>query len=156
MAIIIEGKTPCQICGRVIEAGQKSVGLPSFVWNDLDPLMPFNDAAFHEQCFREHPSAERVASRVREMRERTGPGKRFCVVCGQKITNPDDYFVLGHLVDSEDHPLHRYNYTQAHISCLPAWEDRPRLHELLQELKRSGSWRGRMLDDVLAQLEKVS
>lgn len=77
--------------------------------------MPFNDSAFHEQCFREHPSAEKVVSRVREMRERTGPGKRFCVVCGREITSPDDYFVLGHLVDNDDHPLRRYNYTQAHI-----------------------------------------
>lgn len=152
MAIVIEGKTPCLLCWRVIEAGQEIVGFPAFVTNELDPLLLFNDAAFHEECFIKHPLAEKVLKRVEELRRRTGPGNRFCVVCGKEITNPDDYFTMGYLVDDPHHPLYHYNYTQAHHSHLPKWAELPYVYELIEDLKQSGTWRGETLDKLSDEL----
>jgi len=153
MAIIIEGKTACPLCSNILEKGQEVVSFPAFVGNGLDPLWPFSDAAFHSDCFEQHPLSSEAIARYEEMREETAPGSRACVVCKAEIEDPDDYFGLGHLVSSPTHPLYRYNYTHAHTSCLPRWSEISRVQRMLQKLKESGHWKGRSLDDVLLRLQ---
>ncbi len=152
MAILIYGKTECPLCRKLIQRGQEVVTFSPFVSNELDPLWVFNDGAFHAGCFYEHPLAEEAQARYNEVRERHGPGNRFCVVCKREIRDPDDYFAVGHLVEDVFHPLYSYNYTQTHRSCLPKWAELPYVYELLEDLKQSGSWRGKSLDELLAEL----
>lgn len=151
MALVVYGME-CLLCGRPMEEGQRLVAFPPFVGNELDPLWIFNDGAFHAACFESHPLAEKALARSEEAISNGQPDKRICVVCGRRIDNPDDYLGVGHLVDDVRDPLFRYNYTQAHRSCLPQWSDLREFYELLEALKRSGDWRGPSLDRILRDL----
>lgn len=155
MAIIIRGKTKCHFCGAIIEEGQSVSSFPHFIRNELDPLSVFDDGAFHLDCFHNHPLAGEAEQRYEEILERNGPGKRVCVVCNQQITNPDDYFTLGHLTAERASPLYGYNYTQAHNSCLSDWGELRKVVELIKELQLSGKWRGDGLTSVLLELEQA-
>lgn len=153
MAIIIRGKSKCMLCGRLLQQGQDIVSFSPFVGNELDPLWRFSDAAFHEACLREDGVAEEAQKRYEELKNRTAPGNRTCVVCKREITEPDDYFSLGHLTDDPGHLLYHYNYVQAHRSHLPEWPELTRLLKLLETFKQGGMWRGAALDHVIRELE---
>ena len=155
MAIIIRGKTKCHFCGAVIEDGQEVSSFPHFINNELDPLSVFDDGAFHRECFNNHPLAEKAQKRYEEILQRNGPANRECVVCKKQITNPDDYFTIGHLTDNPAAPLYDYSYTQAHSSCLPDWAELRQVYKLLKDLHLSGSWRGHALESVLLELEEA-
>ena len=156
MAIMVYGKTKCPLCKKPIQEGQEIVAFSPFVSNELDPLWVFNDGAFHAECFYEHPLAEETLARYKEIREHHGPGNRFCVVCKREILDPDNYFAVGYLADDVFQPLYRYNYTQAHRSCLPRWAELPYFYELLEDLRQSGTWLGKSLNELLAELRDVS
>lgn len=155
MAIIIRGKTNCHFCGAVIDDGQEVTSFPHFINNELDPLSVFDDGAFHSECFRNHPLAEKARNRYEEILQRNDPANRNCVVCNRRITNPDDYFTIGHLTDDATAPLYDYNYTHAHSSCLPDWVELRRIYKLIGDLHSSGSWRGHALESILRELEEA-
>jgi hypothetical protein len=152
MAIIIREKTLCSLCGKVLHHEQKVVSFPPFVHNERDPLLLFHDAAFHEDCFSKHHFADRVLRRVTEMQQRIGPGNRACVVCSNQVKDPDDYFALGHLTDDEKHALFKYNYLQAHRSCLAKWPELPFLCRELERLNKSDTWGGKVLERLVTEL----
>lgn len=152
MAIIIKGKTKCPLCGNTLEEGQELVAFSPFVSNELDPLWLFSDAAFHSDCLDHHTRSSEAIARHEEMRKKTAPGNRACVVCKAEIEDPDDYFGLGYLVSNPRNPLYQYNYTQAHKSCLPRWHEFSHVYRMLQDLKESGQWKGSSLDDILLGL----
>lgn len=153
MAIILRGKTNCPLCGKLLEEGQEIVSFSPFISNDLDALWPFSDAAFHSTCFHNHPLSSEAIARDEEARKKTGPGNRACVVCNVQIKDPDDYFALGYLVSDLRKPLYPYNYTQAHISCLPQWPELLHVYDLIKDLKQSGKWKGKGLDDLISILQ---
>jgi hypothetical protein len=70
MALIILGKTPCPLCGEPINETDEMVGFPAFISNQLDPLFPFSDAAFHADCFLRHPLSAEAEVCYAEMVER--------------------------------------------------------------------------------------
>lgn len=155
MAIIVDGMK-CPLCGKPLEEWQQIVAFSPFVNNERDPLWVFSDGAFHAQCFLNHPLAEKAQARQKEILERLGPGNRFCVVCGREITDPDDYFTVGHLTEDENHPLYRYNYTQAHRSHLNTWSEMSYVYELIEDLKHTQTWRNAALDRLLVELRESS
>ena len=123
-----------------------------FVGNEADPLFVFSDAAVHVGCFRKHPLAEAVQARYEELRERTNPKNRSCFVCGEQITNPDDYLAFGHLVDDPKHPLHSLNYAQFHRSCLGSWPALSDAIRNLESLDQAGTWKGDALKRLIKEL----
>jgi hypothetical protein len=153
MAIVIRGKSKCPLCGKLIEEGQEIESFSPFVANELDPLYMFTDGAFHSTCFYNHPLAEKAQARWAEIVERNGRGKRLCVVCKREIKHPDDYFTIGHLVEDRNHSLYRYNYCEAHRSCLPRWSELPYVYKLIEDLRESGTWEGPTLDRLLSELK---
>jgi hypothetical protein len=153
MAIILLGKTNCPLCGKLLEEGQEIVSFAPFVGNELDPLWSFSDAAFHSLCFHDHPLSVEATARYEEMRKKAGPGNRACVVCKAQIKDPDDYLGLGYLISDPQNPLHRYNYTHAHVSCLPKWSELLHVYDLIKDLKQSGKWKGKGLDDLISILQ---
>jgi hypothetical protein len=153
MAIVLIGKTECVLCGGVLRDGDEVVSFSPFVSNELDPLWKFSDAAFHATCFHEDPLSEKARQRYHELRSHVGPGRRMCVVCKKEIMEPNDYFGVGYLTDDQ-HPLHRYNYTQAHRSCLSQWSERSQLSKLLDDFNKSGAWRGVGLESLLSELDR--
>ena len=155
MAIIINGKTKCDLCGALIGDGQKATSFAHFISNERDPLAIFNDGAFHSYCFRNHPLADKAQKRSEEILQRLAPNNRICVVCNELITNPDDYFTVWHLTDIPAAPLYDYNYTQAHSSCLPQWADLRKVYALVKDLHLSESWGGQALGIILLELESA-
>lgn len=67
MAIVIEGKTRCGICGQPIEGGQETVAFPAFLPKHHH-LAPFSDAAFHKHCFESAAEAPKVRSMYEKYR----------------------------------------------------------------------------------------
>lgn len=155
MALLIRGETTCPICGKVIEEGQPIRAFSAFVADATDELSFFSDAAFHEACFMRHPLSRKADHRWTELVRRTGPGNRFCGVCGREITDPDDYFATGYLTGDENSPLYPYNYTQFHRSHLRQWPQLRVLLHHLDQLQQSRSGWGPGLEWLRRELESA-
>jgi hypothetical protein len=135
--------------------GQEIVCFSPFISNLRDPLYLFHDGCFHKSYFSRHPLAQKALSRYREVKEHSKPWPPPCALCSEIITDPDDFFTLGHLVDEEDHPLHRFNYLKTHTRCLPQWSELWRVTDLVEELRRSGTWDGCALDYLLHEMSSA-
>jgi hypothetical protein len=142
----------CVISGRPISSLSEAIAFPPFVANEADPLFAFSDAVVHVDVFRAHPLAARAEARVEEATRRTAPENRRCLICGDIITNPDDYVGLGYLVDDPRSPLYRFNYAHFHRSHLAGWSELPGLIAELDKLDRSGAWKGDGLTRIIAIL----
>lgn len=59
MAIIIEGKTRCMLCGHVLARGETIVAYPAFL-HPSHPLGAYSDAAMHRRCFDRAPERDEV------------------------------------------------------------------------------------------------
>src|SRR5262245_20606093 len=145
----------CRISGRPIEADEQAILSPPFTGNEADPLFIFSDAVVHKDVFEKHPLAARVRERLDEARRRVPPGNRQCILCAEQITDPDSYFGPGYLVDDGRHPLHQFNYAQFHRAHLADWPQRATLLSDLEELNRSGAWRGEGPSRLLAILRSL-
>jgi hypothetical protein len=149
MALIFYGKTLCPICGKPIKKGQEIIAFPPFISNEFDPLVFFNDAAFHKGCFNDHPIAYKAQWVHSQVREHSAPRNRMDAVTGELIQNPDDYLGLGYLTDDESNPLFRYNFLHFNRKYLSKWEELPKFVEVCHDVKESGYWKGIGLDRVL-------
>ncbi len=153
MALLLFGKSTCPLCGRIINEGDAVYSLPPFVVNELDPCFPYTDSAFHETCLRVYRYGSEVLRRVDEWYSKVGPGHRECAVCKTEITDPDDYLLIEYLSDHEDDPLHSFNYTHLHKSCIPRWQSRPYFIELARKIQESDSWKGPYLGWLINEIE---
>ena len=153
MAIIILDRTNCAICRKILKSTDEALGFPAMFPNEADPLHLFNDAAIHGACLLVHPLRPIIEKRLAEYREKTGPGNRYCRVCGREILNPDDYLGLGHLTDEATSPLKPYNYAHFHRSCVRVWPDAPNVLSLLEIMVESGAWRGRGFQLLIKDLK---
>ncbi|RKH33235.1 hypothetical protein [Corallococcus sicarius] len=156
MGLLLQGSTPCSICGQVIEAGVPAVVLPAFVWNDADALLPFNDASMHRTCFEAHPLRVQVEAALEELNRKTGPGRRKCAVCGSEVLDPDDYLMVPRLTDDVTSPAHRFNYTHLHRSQVREWRELGDLERILEQFDTAGGWEGSVLRELLQQLRQLS
>jgi hypothetical protein len=142
MAILVRGMK-CQLCGCPMLNEHSVVTFSPFVANEADPLFFFSDGAFHSECFHKHPLADKAEIRHREVLESRKPINRRCLICGNLITEPNDYLPFGHLTDDATHPLHRFNYSHVHRSCLPRWSELSLVYELAAKELASGAWKGK-------------
>jgi hypothetical protein len=122
---------------------------PPFVGNELDPLLPFSDAAFHADCVNAHPLAAPLYRRLNEIRANRPKGYPTCCICGLLITDPDHVVSLGYLTSDQAHPLYGFNFKWMHDSCIPDWPEREGLHEQLCLLRERGLWKGRAIDSLI-------
>lgn len=128
---------------------------PSFVNNEADPLMIFSDSIFHKSCFNQHPLAEKALLRLKEFRDCLSPGNRVCIICHQKIQNPDEYLSFPYFTENVNHPLNQYNYAQFHRSCASTWPQLPCIVELLKEIRAAGVYTGNGIDDLIDSLDNL-
>lgn len=49
MSILLRGKTPCPLCGKIIAADDAVRGFPAFL-QPTHRLAKFSDSTFHESC----------------------------------------------------------------------------------------------------------
>ena len=153
MALLIQNKTVCNLCGEVIAEGEDALTFPAFILNENDPLYYFSDASFHSACVHKKPIGEKALFWANEWLNKTGPGKRKCCVCEEEVTDPDNYFLIEHLTDDKNHPVYRFNYTHLHRSCIKFWKNRDKLSNLIAEMQASGKWAGAYLDQIQEMLK---
>jgi hypothetical protein len=91
-------------------------------------------------------------ARYKEVLENSKPSNRRCLVCGQVITNPDDYLGLGLLTDDRAHPLYQYNHLHIHRSCLRKWPKRSEVADFAARQLETGKWKGKAMERLLATL----
>ena len=118
MAVFLSGHSRCALCHEVLEEGQEISAFSAIVPNRLDPLHLFNDAAFHKNCFKNHPMMSRI-KRI-DCRLRANFRNRACEVCNLSIDCPNDYFATGYLAEAGD--LTPFNLLQFHVWCLRQWK----------------------------------
>lgn len=70
MALIIDGKTACALCGLVVQGGESIVATSHFIGDKADPLWRYSDAAMHRHCFM---SWEKRAAFVKRYNAVVGP-----------------------------------------------------------------------------------
>lgn len=142
MALIILGKSLCSICRKPLMEDDEIVSFPPFAANRRDPLHRFSDAAFHRVCFAAEPLAESAIRRSEEVRAAGGPGDRRCVICGEQIKDPDDYFGTGFLTDDPSNPVFEFNYLQLHRSHFPRWDRATEFRRSVETFIASDLWEG--------------
>lgn len=154
MALILSGKTQCASCGKMILTTDKIVGFPAIFPNENDPLHIFHDVAVHEQCLNIHPLKPEAEERMAEFRLKTGPGHRRCYVCGEEILKPDQYAGLGYLTGDPNLVVSKYNYAHFHRSCFKIWPERTHVLTLLEDMMKTGAWRGPGLSLMIKDLKE--
>lgn len=156
MALLVPGRTVCELCGLVVADEQDAVVFPAFSANDRDSLHRFSDGVFHQSCLSDHPDGARAIRRSEETRNRIGPGHRGCIVCGNQIRDPDDYLTLGFLCDEDALAASRFNYVQLHRSHAHEWVDLGDAIAALEELLDSGTWDPQPLRSLVAELRELA
>ena len=150
MAILIRGATQCGICHKVIGDNDAVTMFSHFVANELDPLLRFSDASFHEPCFRRDP----LAPRAQAVWDACKAVKMICRHCGKPIEDPDDHFPFVYFSDDPRDPAFKLNALQFHESCLRTWTGRREALDILVELRSSGKWKGRAMDSMIEVLQR--
>jgi len=59
MALVLEKKSECQICGKLIEMSDDVKMFPAFLGTS-HPLHRYSDAVFHRRCFEASPDRNEV------------------------------------------------------------------------------------------------
>jgi hypothetical protein len=138
---IVQGKTPCRICGLVLvpseEGDIRRVGglrglkrpveaLPFAVFDSCDALYSVGGGSVHSDCL----DRSGVAEMARWMRGRhiAGPSK-LCVVCGAEAAASAALSVRC-VTSDEANALFPANYVSVHESCFSRWSLGPALEEL--------------------------
>jgi hypothetical protein len=153
MALFIEGMT-CPLCGKPMHANQERISFSPFVVNELDPLWIFSDGVFHAECVRNHPLGNKAVATHEELRAKTSPQNRRCVVSGKLISEPDHYLGVGILTSDPSDPLYRFNSAQFDRAALADWPERKTFVGLLAEALSSGRMKGKGIEWLLRQLEQ--
>lgn len=154
MSLFFVGASQCAVCRQTIQQGESTVSFPAFVWDQADPLLLFNDATVHSDCFVQHPLAEKADAVVEELMAKTGPGRRKCVVCQAEILDPDDCLLIPRLASDPSDPLHRFNLTHLHRTHARQWTELDGLVALLKSRQDAGSWIGDGLRPLIRDLER--
>lgn len=135
----------CRFCGLPMEANEEIVLFAPFVANRRDPLFVISDGVFHRNCFKRHPLANQAIQRQENVLKLGGYERLRCIVCNERITNPDDYFCVGFLTDDIGKPIFKFNYLQFHLSHFTMWADAAEFQRLVTEFLSSDAWEGPQL-----------
>jgi ribosomal protein S27AE len=152
MTLIILGQSRCPLCGEVFGDSNEIFSTTFLVGNEADELFPFNRTAMHRSCLEKHPLGERIIELDNEIMSKVSPGNRFCVVCGNEIMHPDEYWYVGQLSPDPNQPIYPFNHSQFHKSCLARWYKLSEFRSELEKLRDSGTWKGSGLDYLLNEL----
>ena len=157
MAIYFSGKSICPICHEVLETDQKTIGFPAFVANPSDPLIFFNDGAFHQKCLLDHPSGLKAIRLLDSLFFKTRPENRLCDIGKNIIKDPDDHIFIPLLTSNEQEGLYKFNFMNIDKNNIKNWEQRDMFIELAKSFKSDGKWvKGDYLTDLIAKIENAT
>jgi hypothetical protein len=113
----------------------------------------FSDAAFHEDCLREHQYGLTAIRWVDDRRYKVSPRNRKCEVCNQAIENPDDHIFIDALSSDVSSLLKSFEFIFIHISCLSRWTRRNDFIKLTKDVLSSSNWKGKYLTQIIEEIE---
>ncbi len=141
MALFVDGMN-CSLCTKPMrKSADKLIAFGPFIANPADPLFRLSDGIFHDDCARRDfplDEALRWHDKVRAIK----PADRICVVCGELIRNPDDYFGTGILSRDDSDPLYAFNFIHLHRTHAGGWPRLGAFVESMQEAHATGRWTG--------------
>ena len=153
MAILLLGKSKCGLCGEVIRAEEDACAFPAFGLNNANAMAVFSDGVFHRSCVEADARYYALAELLREWEANTGPGRRKCDECGNQIVTPDDYVFVDWLTEDVAAPLHAFNFTHLHGSCLPRWRRKEEFLAAARGVLASKEWSDSGLDQIVGKIE---
>lgn len=157
MAILFTNVTPCPICSRKLKEEEQVWLFPAFVPNAKDPLYPFNDAAFHLSCLKEHVLGNKALELADQFILKTRPENRICSVGGNGIQKPEDYLFIGLLTSNNKEELYACNFTTLDRNNLEKWTDRDRFVTLAFRFRDEDQWgdlsTGNYLDSLIESIK---
>lgn len=144
MPLIIENKTKCGLCQKIIRSNDTVVAFQSFTYNEFDELRIFSGGAFHEECFLKHPLKEEVIDRYSKIESESE--NRICHISKEKIDllsglHPDNHIYLGFLTNDLENPLYKYNYVHFNKRYFEFWEQKENFLKLLEEQAKKPGWK---------------
>ena len=77
MALILEGKTECKLCGAAIRKGDALVATSGSPVGEQDPLFAYYDAAIHQACFLKWSQRSAFVQKFNEHYEKHYRGIRY-------------------------------------------------------------------------------
>lgn len=137
MATYIPGKSTCGICEALV-GEDELVMCPAFVVDPNDKLAPFHDGIFHDYCYFSSPLVDEVEDILKIRESMWKPENRVCLVCHEKMDNPDNHFGTGYL--SGELPLKEYNFRMLHKSCIPNWTEAEKFKIAVESIIQTGKW----------------
>jgi hypothetical protein len=154
MAIVVLGQTKCCLCNELLLDGEEIVSLPPLFYNQRDPAWRLNDSGVHHACLIRVGLADRAMGKLAEVEARAKSPK-ICVVCGEVITDPGEYFSTGPLSDGPDDPLEAISWVEAHLTHLDQWDGTPEMVRVLEQASHSSEWEGDVLERLLETIRSV-
>jgi len=121
--------------------------------NEIDPLYPLSDTAGHLTCLSNDPLGRSMLAASEKFLASTGPGKRTCVVCGEEVRDPENYFLIGYLADPACDPFSKFNCTHLHKSHILKWKQADEFLSLARAALIEGKWRGSALTEIIQEIE---
>lgn len=157
MALIIQGKSQCQLCQKTLEEGQEIKLFPALTTNMKDDFYIFSDVGVHQKCFDEHPLKEKVDTFLENMSEKFN--SKICDIGKTKIEHYDDFYGIGLLTSNENEPLLAYNCLVFDRKNLKFWTKKEHFIKLAKEFLAQEKWEGFMgqcvLKTMIDELEKL-
>ncbi|WP_395373536.1 hypothetical protein [Marinicella sp. W31] len=152
MAIFIEGKSVCNLCGKTID-DTIEFSVPSIeIINELDHLNIFIDSTMHQHCINKDSRKKELLDLISQWIKNSGPGNRKCLVCSNEVTDPDNYFSIGYLTNNKESPLYKYNFLHFHKSHLKDWPEKNNFLSLLTNYRSKGLIKGALLDWLIEDI----
>lgn len=157
MAIIIQEKSLCSLCNKVLEEGQNIELFPNLTTNMKDAFYVFSDTGVHKACLDQHPLREKVNAFIEKMSEKFN--SKICDIGKTEIEHYDDFYGIGLLTSKENEPLFAYNCLVFDRKNLKFWTEREHFIKLAKEFLDQEKWEGFMgqcvLKTMIDELENI-
>lgn len=111
----VHKNTFCGLCGKLIEAYDDIIAVPSIFCNRNDPMYAYNDRAFHKKCFESAEEAEKILHFIELVKKEYS--KKECCICGDKILSADDMLFVPVISSNEENAVSKYNCRSFHKNC---------------------------------------
>lgn len=143
MALIIRGKTTCQICNKRLCEQENIIAYPDICYNESDPIYFFSGGIFHESCFMKADHST-IAMNILSMVDREAEKKicyiRKTLITIENVKHPDNYIYIGYLISDKNNPLCKYNYIHINKQYLGVWKEKNDFLHLLKTQSNLEGW----------------
>lgn len=133
MAITIENKSKCAICGQGLEMGSY-IATPNFISNTNDTLFMLSDAGIHKECLESSPLKKKLIKILKVY------SKQFELDISIEERKKTIFFGL--LTSNELEPLSKYNYFIMKEDEIKKWKEKELFLELAKDFIEKGKWEG--------------